>query len=640
MATPLIDDAPSIRRLDTALINQIAAGEVVVRPSAAVKELVENSLDAGATRIEIHVEEDARSFSVRDDGRGMSRADAELAVERYATSKIRRIEDLMALSTRGFRGEALAAISAVSRFEILTRRAEDDAGTRLTCEGGTPPRIASAGAPPGTFITIRDLFYNTPARLKFLRTPVAEWGYMLKEIVRQALTRPDVAFSVWWRGRPFLTLPGGQSLRERLSGILPGEASGDLIEVDATVQGVRAFGCIGSPKSTRRDRRHQYFFANGRPIIARPFAFALQEAYRGLIMTQQFPVGAVFLEVPPDMVDVNVHPTKDEVRFQNESLASGAIHRAALEAMRKADLVPRLEMPATPGERFARAAAIEPRGTGARYGGAMPGVFAGESKIEEQPEAVPTEAQRDLPFERPRALVPESVSDNDPGSVAPSRPADPRLAYTDKIAEEEATLIRRLVSAVPGARPRALAQIELTYILAEAQGLGLLLVDQHAAHEKILYLKFMSRPEGRDVQDLLIPFQYEAGVTEAAAIEAIAPAMAAEGFTVEPFGGGTFLIQSVPVIFDRIDLSAFMRDLIDDMGRGEFGRELAGVRHRIGARAACRAAVMAGDPLSLPEMQALLDQVLETEGALRCPHGRPTMLLLGKDQLDRQFGRI
>lgn len=625
-----------IRRLDAKLINQIAAGEVIVRPASAIKELIENSLDAGTTRIDVGVDEDARSFWVRDDGAGMSEADARLAVERYATSKIREFEDLASLATRGFRGEALAAISSVSRFEMVTRRADEDGGTELRCEGGENLRVRGIGAPSGTVIRVRDLFHNTPARMKFMRAPVVEWGYILKEFVRQALTRPDVAFSILWRGKPYLTLAGGQTLMERLRVVLPGDAGGDLLEADQAVQGVRARGCIGSPRSTRRDRRHQYFFANGRPIVSRPLTFALQEAYRGLIMTQQFPVAALFLEIPGDEIDVNVHPTKEEVRFRNEPLAAGAIHRAALEALRKADIVPRIDLPGEPGGAFARRAPMTIHSAGSPRPEPPPPVF-----FTPEP-AAPSAGLHAEASNQPNLhlnVTPENGG-SDPSSplARANEPKKETPVYGDDTAIEEGTLIRHLAgSAAP---PRVVAQIERTYIMAEAPGQGVLLVDQHAAHEKILYLDYMSRPRGREVQTLLVPYTFEAAPGEAAAMEMLAPALSAEGFETSHFGGGTFVIESVPVLFERVDVSGFLRDLLDDLGGGDLRREISNLRHKIGARAACRAAVMAGDPLGHEEMQSLLDRVLQTAEALRCPHGRPTMVLLSKDQLDRRFGRI
>lgn len=637
---PSTVDAGTIQRLPQALINQIAAGEVVSRPASAVKELVENSLDAGATRIEIAVEEDARSFTIRDDGCGMNAADARLALERHATSKIRDFDDLHHLTTRGFRGEALAAIAGISRFELLTRREADDAGLQVRCEGGRELRDTASGAPPGTLITVRDLFYNTPARLKFLRSPTVEWGHILKAVIRQALARPDVAFNIRWRGRPYLNLPGGQALRERLLEILPNSRELELLEIDETVHGVRAWGCIGSPKSTRRDRRHQYYFANGRPIAARPLTFALQEAYRGLIMTQQFPVAAVFLELPGEELDVNVHPTKEEVRFRNESLAAGSIHRAALAALRKADLVPRFEWTGR-GEGDGKSKAPEtsppvffPK-EAVRSGQAGQASSGGTA-------SPPTEASFvNADGKTGTASMPAAEAEVPARDAAetPARPAaSSEEAYADENAQREASLIERLRES--GVQPRLLGQVLQTYILAEAPGHGLLLIDQHAAHEKILYLKFRAQEGRRDIQNLLVPYTIEASPAGVAAMEALIPALNAEGFETEHFGGNTFVVQSVPLVFDRLNVEKFLKELAEEISPAELNREIETLRHRIGASAACRAAVMAGDHLNAAEMQAILDDVLETAEALRCPHGRPTMLLLTRDQLDRQFGRI
>lgn len=642
---PTATTHPTIHRLDKRLINQIAAGEVIVRPASAVKELIENSLDADATRIEIAVEEDARTFTVRDDGRGMSREDAALAIERHTTSKLECFEDLARLATRGFRGEALAAIASVSRFSLLTRASDSLGAIELRAEGGSNTRLGEAGAPPGTMVSVRDLFYNLPARMKFLRTPVVEWGHILKTFIRQSLARPDVAFVIRWRAKPYLNLPAAQSLADRLAAVLPRESGAGLIEIDEQVHGVRAYGCIGAPQATRRDRRHQYFFVNGRPIVSRPLTFALQEAYRGLIMTQQFPVAAVLLEIPGEEIDVNVHPTKEEVRFRNEPLAAGAVHRAALQALRAADLVPRLDLPREPGARLAPGSSNASRIPPAARSGSRGGVFHPSTPSTDPREAPPPG------FFTPGAPVGEAVPganaeqlplDSGKGEPTGYSPVADRSAaaperYSSAAESEEATLIARLQAAE--GPPNVLAQIELTYILAEAPGLGLLLVDQHAVHEKILYLDFMRRERATEVQTLLAPYTFEASPTEAAAMELLAPALTAEGFQTTHFGGSTWLIETVPLVFDKIDACAFVRDLLDELGGADLKAGLELERHRIGARAACRAAVKAGDPLNRAEMQELLDEVLRTPEAHRCPHGRPTLVLLSKDHLDRRFGR-
>ena len=656
-----------IRRLPTRLINQIAAGEVVTRPAAALKELVENSLDAGAGRIEIAVEDDALSFSVRDDGRGMSEADLQLSIERYATSKIRELDDLRQLATRGFRGEALAAISAVSRMELITRTAGMDHGLRLRVSGGRDPSLNDCAANVGSAVTVRDLFFNTPARLKFLKRSVAEWGHMLQTALRQSLTRPDVGFSIHWRGRPYLDLASGQTLAQRLAQVLPGGAGQDLLEVEAALHEVRVIGAVTGPRTTRRDRRHQYFFCNRRPIIFRPLTFAMEEAYKGLIMTQRYPMGAILLDVPGEMVDVNVHPTKDQVRFQNEALISGSVHRAVLETLRAADLIPRLQIP-TPGSNLKgpqtpgglKSAPSRSSGQSTNEGKTtapiQPGERPGGEALALDSKTVPSSSASDssteqLDFVPGFGLSPrdQTGAGHESGQAAGAPPSDQttpattRTPYAEPAAQEEADLIARLRQNPQP--PRALAQVGETYIVAEAGGAGMLVIDQHAAHEKILYLQYMrqaGRPQtgGIDVQPLLVPHTLELSPADAQGLEALLPALAEAGFEVSPFGGQTYVVQAIPLLLERLDVAAFLHDLIDEIGQGDLPREMQRLRERICARAACRAAVKAGDRLSIEELQRLLDDLLKTEESLRCPHGRPTILLLTREQLDRQFGRI
>ena len=638
---------PLIERLSPRLINQIAAGEVVTRPSAAIKEIIENSLDSGARRIEVAIEPDALSFSVRDDGQGMCEEDLRLSVERYATSKIRVLEDLMHLRTRGFRGEALAAISAVSRMEILTRRRGESLGHRLRINGGTDLRVAETGAPEGTTITIHDLFYNTPARLKFLKSPVAEWGRILQTLLRQALTRSDVAFSIRWKGKPYLDLPPGQPLKDRLAQVLPTGACDDLIEI--------VHGAVTGPRSTRRDRRHQFYFVNERPITFRPLQFALEEAYRGLIMTQRYPMGAVLIELDGETVDVNVHPTKEEVRFHNEALVSGAVHRAVVEALRDADIVPRLLIP-VPGASI--------RTLPGHHATAVPGApqTPPAPGDDGQPPTPAPSAPSATGFFRPQGPgISNDTRDADgrqldfvPGfglDIPPERPSDGdrptqsetvRREYAEPSAQQEAGLIDRLRR--DGVKPRAIAQIAGTYILASAGAAGMLVIDQHAAHEKIVYLEYMRRATQAggtiEIQPLMAPYSLEVSPMETPAIQELVPALRAAGFDIEPFGDRTWLIQSLPVLFERLDVPAFLRDLIDDHGQGNLPREMDRLQGRICARAACRAAVKSGDPLTIEEMQRLVNDLMETADALRCPHGRPTVMLMTREMIDHQFGRI
>jgi DNA mismatch repair protein MutL len=639
-----------IERLSERLINQIAAGEVITRPAAALKEIIENSIDAGATRIEIAVEEGALSFSVRDNGRGMREPDLNLSVERHATSKIRDFDDLMNLATRGFRGEALAAISAVSRLEILTRTADSTTGFKLKTSGGLDTRINPEGAPVGTIIHVKDLFFNTPVRGKFLKSAVAEWGHMLKTIIRQSLTRPDIGFSVRWRNKPYLNLPENQVLIDRLAEVLPSGLGAELIPVDHTLHEVRVYGAVTGPRKTRRDRRHQYFFVNGRPVVFRPVTFAMEEAFRGLLMTQQYPLCALLIELPGGLVDVNVHPTKEEVRFQNEPLIGAAAHRAVKEALLKAELVPTLNIP-TPGDYAGKAHPVQSLMTreGTKHHVSAPGITGGipactgfplnDPAIGHQKDGSSGPAGGQPEFHQRFGFQTDPVLRTGMTSTGSSQGTPD---YPEPAAQDESTLLHRLCD-LPE-KPQALAQIALTYILAGAGNEGMLVIDQHAAHEKIMYMKmtsqFNSKNPAVEMQPLLIPHQLEVAPEELGVMEDLIPALGRSGFEIEPFGNRTFIVQSVPVIFENLNVELFLRDLLDDVGQGNLGKELERTRDKICARASCRSAVKSGDHLSPREQQQLVDELLTTAELMRCPHGRPTTLILTREQLDRQFGRL
>ena len=330
----------TIQILPELLVNRIAAGEVIVRPASVVKELLENAIDAGATRVAVEIGNACRDITVRDDGQGISRPDAALVLVRHATSKITQFDDLYDLGTRGFRGEALASIASVARVQILTRRKGDIAGTRITAEGPAEPRIESAGAPEGTEIRVRELFFNTPPRLKFLKSPASELNQILQMVTRQAFVRPDIGFSVTNEKGMMFDLPPGQDWTDRVASLLGGGVREHLLDVDEERHGVHVTGFVLRPAASRKDRRNQYFFVNGRPIASRAMSFVLQQAYKGVIMVQRYPVCVLNLTLPPGEVDLNVHPTKEEVRFRSESLVHGVLHRVVHGRLQRANLMP------------------------------------------------------------------------------------------------------------------------------------------------------------------------------------------------------------------------------------------------------------------------------------------------------------
>ncbi len=676
--------------LPQTLINQIAAGEVIVRPASVVKELVENALDAGSTRISVLVSDAGRSITVTDDGCGMDRDDVELALQRHATSKIRTTDDLGRIDTRGFRGEAVPSIASVARVEILSRPHDALAGTRAVVEGGRIEELVSAGCPPGTRFEVRDLFFNTPARLKFLKGPRSEINALMQIVTEQALSRPDVGWFVEIDGRKMIDVPPGQTLRERAIELWGGTVGEGLFEVRGQRHDIEVEGVLGLPRVARRDRRNQVFFVNRRPIVSRTLSAALSEAYRGLLMVNRHPVAALFVRIDHALVDVNVHPTKEEIRFRNERGVAGSLFRIVEDGLRRAQLVPMLSLGGEPGtvdsvesqgaasgdptqgrrpgpgeggadvprffqspeslarpgttrkpgiagkrpaeqiDWFGAAGRFGTEGSAARPGEEMPSGEASSSEIAQQP-----------PESKPAHGLSAATGSLDrfgdvPAEQMASEPHDcagpPTTRLTDP--ERAGTLWDRYGD------PEPLGQIDRTYIVA-AFGEGMLLVDQHAAHERLLFLRLQAENRASHMQHLLIPITIDVAPADLPQMQTIQPLLRELGIEIEEFGGNTYAIHTVPSELERLDVASLIQDLLEssagDRGRREPVREL---RERIQARMACRAAIKAGQRLSPEEMRRLLAELRRVRMAFTCPHGRPTMTYLSRRELDKQFKRI
>jgi DNA mismatch repair protein MutL len=591
-----------------------------------------------------------RDIKVGDDGCGMAREDAELALVRHATSKITEFDDLWSLETRGFRGEALASIGAVSRLQILTRLRGEVAGTRVEAEGGSDPRIEAAGAPEGTEIRVRDLFFNTPARLKFMKSGAAELQQVLQMLTRQALIRPDIGFSVTNEKSLLIDLPPAQPWAERVAMLLGSGIMENLLEVDATRHTVRIRGFIVQPAITRKDRRQQFFFVNGRPVASRSLSFALQEAYRGVIMTQRFPVVVLDIIVPAGEVDINVHPTKEEVRFRNEAMVNGTVNRVVAERLRRANLLPMLDLGgdggSAPGAQQELPGAFLPE----------PGAAATSIPVDfriftsgitapgpTRPDAIRREVERVIDGSREfeaAAAGTASPAESAQGfsrddSTCSVRPVQHSLRG---VKDFEGDLVAGEVLFRGGNYPEPLGQVGLCYIIART-GNDMLLVDQHAAHERLLYLKFSGLRGAPPSQPLLIPVSVDVPVSAVPYMTRLLPVFESLGMKVEPFGGQTFMVQSVPADLSEMDPGSVISDMLDDVeALGRVG-EVEVLRDRVVTRMACRSAIKAGQALHLEEMRALIREIARARLGFTCPHGRPTMILLTRDQLDRQFKR-
>lgn len=601
MSKPGTEQTPvtRIHLLEEHTVNRIAAGEVVERPASVVKELVENSIDAGAHTIIVEVEQGGkRLIRVTDDGEGMSPADALLSIQRHATSKIRDAEDLQSIVTLGFRGEALPSIAAVSRFELLTKRADLDTGMRLVVENGQVVEAEECAARNGTTVTVRDLFYNTPARLKFLKSVATELSHITELMTRFALAFPEISFRLLHNGQEIFVSQGSTDPRHALLAVFGRDVARELRSIDFAQGSLRITGYVSPPHLTRPTRAMQSFFVNRRLVRHRVLSKALDDAYRTLTPEGRHPVAAIFLQVPPYNVDVNVHPTKAEVKFSHE----GEVYHAVLTAIRQA-LLQQGMMPS-----------------------ALPGLQSGLDIA--QPAARPSTGQ---PIWQPSPMPPQEV-------------LHAELLRRAGIELSQATS----VEVQPAARPYAemlegfqvLGQLDRTYIIASSLR-GLLIIDQHVAHERVLYEKLtvLRQRQPVPVQHLLTPLVFHLDRRAATLLGEHLQEIQNMGFLLEPFGSDSVVLRGVPAWLGQRNVEALVRDLLDEISELGVQRRLPLTDETLVATTACKMAVKAGDALSHAEMTHLLQELAETENPYLCPHGRPVVLVLSIEELERRFKR-
>ncbi|HHS97731.1 MAG TPA: DNA mismatch repair endonuclease MutL [Chloroflexi bacterium] len=540
----------AIQVLPPEVAERIAAGEVVERPASVVKELIENSLDAGASAISVEIRDGGLSLiRVSDDGCGISRADLPLALERFATSKIRTLEDLEAIRTLGFRGEALSSIAAVAHLEILTRTRDELEGSRLHAKGGEVV-IEPAASPVGTSVTVRHLFYNTPARRKFLKSPMREGELVRQTVLRYSLAYPAVAFRLVVNGRETYVAPPATPL-ERIGAALGREVAAEMVPIGWEAADLRIEGYISRPTLGRRDRKGQFFFVNGRPVRSGLLAVMLERPYAGRLPPERRPLAVVHIRLDPRLVDVNVHPRKAEVRLSQERSVYGALTRAVEEAL--------------------------------------------------------------APYPRREEEY-------------------PALAWP--FAEVEVGVVREERAEYLAVRLEPMGQLNNAYIVARGPE-GLVVVDQHAAHEQVLFERLLN---GGPVRPLNPPVRVELTSREAERLEPFLPLLADLGMEVEPFGRRTFLIRALPAPVATSDPRELLEAVLEELP-GCRRLEPEAARERLAMKMACTAAVKAGDILSAEEMQALLDDLSAAWSPATCPHGRPAFVLLTVEELERRFMR-
>ena len=591
-----------IHRLPPDLANQIAAGEVVERPASVVKELVENAVDAGASRVAVTIEFGGKTLiAVEDDGEGMTRDDAVLAVERHATSKIRTAVDLSAIRTLGFRGEALPSIASVSRFRLRTRARGELSGTEIRIEGGRTPSISEVGAPEGTLVEVGDLFFNLPARRKFLKADTAESAQISRLVTQMALGYWHVGFVLRSGGRRTIEAPPASSFDERFYQLYGDRA--DLVPVLKNAAGVSVRGRVAALGDQGPARGPQHVFVNRRMVRDRTITHAIQQAYSVATIKERSPEVHLFLDLAPDRVDVNVHPSKAEVRFLDQSLVHEILRRAIVDALGATgapELVLQAPVPAT----------------GSPVSGALPLSFesGGQAGV-----SIGTEAGV--------AWVPEPSGEGTAAGFAP----DPRIG---------ATAGRTGISAPM--RPMApLGQFRNTFIIA-VDDEGVAIVDQHVAHERILFEQITERltSRGLESQRLLTPIVLELSPGERQTLLSHSAALERLGFEFDEFGGRSLRVLAVPAILDWGRSEAALRAVAADLDGLAPGAGVDEALRRLAATMACHAAVKANDPLTREKMQFLLDELRRTAHSSVCPHGRPVVLRLTRREIERNFDRV
>jgi len=589
--------SPKVRLLDAHTVNQIAAGEVVERPASAVKELVENAIDSGAAKIEIELVDSGKTLiRVSDDGCGMTLEDAQFALQRHATSKIATAEDLLGVHTLGFRGEALPSIASVSRLTLSTADA-DGVRTVLRVDGSeilAPTRIAG---PKGTEVRVEEIFYNTPARLKFLKSDTTELGACLEVVSKLAIGYPSIAFRLTHNGQEALQTSGSGDLLAAIADVWGREMARALAEIDTTVAGLHLRGFVSPPHVTRPTRAYQYLYVNGRPVRTRTLTAALDQAFRDLTPEKRFPLVALMIDVDPARVDVNVSPTKSEVKFQNEGQAFDGLRISIKSALMEHGMIPSAEGVAAANE--ALQAAQYPN------------------------TPIPQYPNTQYPYPNPLA-----------SSLLLQAPM-PASGLESPTVKNERQPFADLLDGL-----RIIGQAMKTFIVAETAK-GIVIVDQHVAHERILYeyLCGLKGSSAIEKQALLVPQTLELDRRSAVLLREKLDEVLRVGFDIEPFGGESYVVRAVPAAIRNKDPLKILRDLVDELVDSSVTRRLVPTREQIWITSACHMAVKAGDPLSHAEMEKLIIDLATTENPYMCPHGRPITITLSASDLLRKFHR-
>ena len=623
----------TIQLLPDLLINQIAAGEVIERPASALKELLENSLDAGASEIAVQLESGGiKLLRVRDNGNGIAEKQLPLALMRHATSKITSLEDLQRVASMGFRGEALASIAAVAQVTLTSRHAEAPHAWKIEAMDGTQSVAAPAAHAPGTSIEMRELYFNTPARRKFLKSENTEFAWCEETFKRVALSRPDVAFSLQHNGRTVWQL-AVQNLAQRITAMLGEEFGQHAAAVERQIAGLNLYGIAALPAYSRSSRDEQYFFVNGRFVRDKVLMHAVKQAYQDILHHQRHPAFVLFLDMPPEQVDVNVHPAKSEVRFRE----SQGIHQFVFHALQDALSTP---MKGAETKGF-----VKPELSGSDTNGA--------DSLARGNDGTPGFLQQRIPFGAAQQQATYRLWEAQTENANPSQPPlvrggasfPPDLPPPDQegmggVGGLRGVASPNLISKEEHPLGYALAQLSGIYILAQSEA-GLIVVDMHAAHERIVYEKLKKAMDAQQLptQPLLIPVTFHAEALDVATVEEEQTALATLGFDLAPLSPTTLAVRAMPAMLKQAHAEAAAREVLHELREFGASRALTERRNELLATLACHSAVRANQQLSLPEMNAILREMEQTERADQCNHGRPTWFQISLEELDAMFMR-
>jgi len=663
---------PTIRQLPIGLVNKIAAGEVIERPASVVKEMLENSIDAGASHIELAVEGGGiELIRISDNGCGISSEQLELAVAPHATSKLETSDDLFDVRTLGFRGEALASIAEISHLSMRSRTADSECGFELVVKGGDKEPVRPCSGPIGTTLEVRHLFFNTPVRRKFMKTSQTEMGHVIEAFTRIALAFPQVHMTLTNNERILHDLVPTERWSERIRAFFGDEVADSLIPIDQRDERVGIRGYVSDPSVSRGNNRMQYLFLNGRYIRDRSLQHALGEAYRGLLMVGRMPVCFLHVEVDPKTVDVNVHPTKVEVRFED----SGAIYSRLLHSLRtkflNSDLVAKVRAPSFPvvaptladsdfpittthhvsneSELLTWAksnapVAVGTSGLGSLLGNGIPEFRPfSSSNVPNTATLGRTVARIDDPFYSPPELR-VSMHSGPAIATAPEEHAEREMAFQRTPWSDETTNPKRVDSTaqpIDGSHKQVGFQIHNRYLVTQDED-GMVVVDQHALHERILYEQIKNKimSKSLDMQRLLVPEPVTLTPSEAAAAVDSRETLAEIGIELEPFGGDTVLVTAYPAMLAKMGRAEMLRQVLEPLMQGGKKADARNLLDELMNMMACKAAVKAGDKLTSEEITALLEQRQHFQDTHHCPHGRPTALFFSREQLDKMFKRI